>query len=169
MRDAAREAERSRALFRMLLVLGAFFVCVQVNRSAGGVLANYLGVDNLGPERGLDPVDIGTVMGAMFFASALVQMPTGLLFDRIGARLTLVVMSLISVLGISLFAVGDEAWLLRAGRFMIGLGHGGVISGVYLIAMGWATPAKTARWTAALVGIAGVGGKSHVERCSTPE
>src|SRR3546814_19578044 len=76
----AEAAERRRQLRRILIVLGCFFVFVQVNRAAGGVLATYLG-----SERGLSPTDIGTVMGAMFFASAAVQLPMGILLDRVGA------------------------------------------------------------------------------------
>lgn len=143
-----------RALRNILILLGSFFVIVQINRSAGGVLANYLG-----SHRGLSPTDIGTVMGAMFFASAVVQLPTGLLFDRIGAKRTLVAMGLVAVCGIVLFAVAQETWALVTGRFMIGLGHGGVITAVYLIAMGWAPPDRVAQATASLVGIAGgIGG-----------
>jgi predicted MFS family arabinose efflux permease len=143
-----------RALRNILILLGSFFVIVQINRSAGGVLANYLG-----DHRGLSPTDIGTVMGAMFFASAVVQLPTGLLFDRIGAKRTLVMMGLVAVGGIVLFAVAESTWALIAGRFMIGLGHGGVITAVYLIAMGWAPPDRVAQATASLVGIAGgIGG-----------
>lgn len=144
----------AKALSRMLLVLGLFFICVQVNRSAGGVLANYLDTN-----RGLSPTDIGAISGAMFFAAAAAQLPTGLLFDRIGARLTLVCMSLISVAGMTVFALAETPPLLASGRFLIGFGHGGVISGVYLLAMGWSTPEVTARSTAALVGIGGgIGG-----------
>ena len=75
------QGQRRPALRRMLILLGFFFVLVQVNRSAGGVLASYLAA-----VRGLSPTDIGAVMGTMFFASALVQLPTGILFDWIGPR-----------------------------------------------------------------------------------
>ena len=78
------EIERRRTLRRMLVLLSCYFVLVQINRSAGGVLASYLG-----SMRGLSPTDIGAVMGTMFFASALAQLPTGILFDWIGPRRTL--------------------------------------------------------------------------------
>lgn len=142
--------ERRRALRRILLLLGLFFVFVQINRSGGGVLANYLGT-----ERGLSPTDLGTIMGAMFFASAIVQLPTGLMFDRYGATRTLVGMGVVSLAGIVLFALAEGASELIAGRVLIGLGHGGVITAVYLIAMGWAPPDRVAQATAGLVGIAG--------------
>ena len=146
--------ERRRALRRMLVLLGCFFVLVQVNRSAGGVLASYLA-----SVRGLSPTDIGAVMGAMFLASALVQLPTGILFDWIGPRRTLSYLGLLAVAGLVAFASAGEVWGMMAGRFAIGLGHGGVITAVFLIAMAWAPPKRVAQATAAVVGIAGgVGG-----------
>jgi len=149
-----QEAERRSTLRRMLLLLGMFFVLVQVNRSAGGVLANYLG-----SQRGFSPTDIGAVMGAMFFASAAAQLPTGILFDWIGPRRTLTYLGAVAVLGIAVFALAERAWGLMAGRFLIGVGHGGVIAAVFLIAMAWAPPARIAQATASVVGIAGgIGG-----------
>ena len=146
--------ERRRALRRMLVLLGCFFVLVQVNRSAGGVLASYLA-----SVRGLSPTDIGAVMGAMFLASALVQLPTGILFDWIGPRRTLSYLGLLAVAGLVAFASVEGVWGMMAGRFAIGLGHGGVITAVFLIAMAWAPPKRVAQATAAVVGIAGgVGG-----------
>ena len=145
--------ERRRTLRRMLVLLGCFFVLVQVNRSAGGVLASYLG-----SVRGLSPTDIGAVMGTMFFASALVQLPTGILFDWIGPRRTLSYLGLLAVAGLVVFAAVEEVWGMMAGRFAVGLGHGGVITAVFLIAMAWAPPKRIAQATASVIGIAGGAG-----------
>lgn len=151
---AAEAAARRRGLRHILLILGVFFVFVQVNRSGGGVLASHLGSD-----RGLSPTDIGTVMGAMFFASAAAQLPTGILFDRIGPTRTLLATGLVALVGIAVFAVAGDTWTLVAGRICIGLGHGGVITAVYLIAMGWAPPDRVGQATGTLVGVAGgIGG-----------
>lgn len=151
---AAEAASRRRSLRRILLILGTFFVCVQINRSGGGVLASYLGT-----ERGLSPTDIGAVMGAMFFGSAAVQLPTGILFDRIGPVRTLLTLGSVALAGMVMFALGDTTWSLIAGRLAIGIGHGGIITAVYLIAMGWAPPDRVAQATGTLVGVAGgIGG-----------
>lgn len=157
MNDSLSEAERAdrrRALRRILVVLGCYFVFVQVNRSAGGVLATHLG-----SERGMSPTDIGTVMGAMFFASAAAQLPTGILFDRVGATRTLLLTGMVALAGIVMFGLAESSWAMIAGRIAIGIGHGGVITAFYLIAMGWAPPDRVAQATGTLVGLAGgIGG-----------
>ncbi|MDH3667445.1 MAG: MFS transporter [Paracoccaceae bacterium] len=156
MTDTTIEAEtdRRRLLRRMMLLLGLFFVMVQVNRSAGGVLATYLG----GPD-GLSPTDIGTVMGTMFIASAMIQLPTGILFDWLGPRRTLSYMGAVAVAGIVIFALAESVLGMMVGRFAMGAGHGGVITAIYLIAMVWAPPERVAQSTATVVGIAGgIGG-----------
>jgi predicted MFS family arabinose efflux permease len=142
--------DRRRTLRRMLVLLGCFFVLVQINRSAGGVLATYLGA-----VRGLSPTDIGAVTGMMFFSSAVVQLPTGIMFDWLGPRRTLTYLGALAVVGLVVFALVDEVWGMMAGRFAIGLGHGGVITAVYLIAMNWAPPKRIAQATATVIGIGG--------------
>jgi predicted MFS family arabinose efflux permease len=148
------ETDRRRALRRMLVLLGCFFVLVQINRSAGAVLATHLGA-----VRGLSPTDIGAVTGMMFFSSAVVQLPTGIMFDWIGPRRTLTYLGSLAVAGLTVFAMAGEVWGMMLGRFAIGLGHGGVITAVYLIAMAWAPPKQVAQATATVVGLGGgIGG-----------
>jgi predicted MFS family arabinose efflux permease len=148
------DTDRGRMLRRAVILLGCYFAFVQLNRSGGGVLAAYLGT-----ARGMSPTDIGAVMGTMFFASALVQLPTGILFDWIGPRRTLSYLGIVGVTGLAVFAVSDDAWGMMAGRFAIGLGHGGAITAIYLIAMLWVRPERVAPVTTAVVGISGgIGG-----------
>jgi predicted MFS family arabinose efflux permease len=144
------DTQRRRTFRRMFVLLGCFFVLVQINRSAGGVLANYLGT-----VRGLSPTDIGAVMGVMFFSSAVVQLPTGIMFDWLGPRRTLTYLGLVAVAGLIVFATVDEVWGMIAGRFAMGVGHGGVITAVYLFAVAWAPPKRIAEATATVVSIAG--------------
>jgi len=145
---------RDRRFRRVLLLLGIFFVLVQVNRSAGGVLATYLT-----RAQSMGPTDIGAVMGTMFFSSAIAQLPTGVLLDWLGPRRTLVYAGYVAVAGIVLFASLDSVWGMMAGRFAIGIGHGGVITAIYLVAMSWAPPGRIGQATATVVGIGGgIGG-----------
>ena len=138
---------------RVLGLMGLFMMLVQVHRSSGAIIANELG------SRGLAPSDIAFIVSALFLAAAVFQLPTGLLFDRYGARFTTAGLGLVAVAGIFLFAFSGSVLGLGSGRFLIGLGHGGVIAAIYLLALGWVPPHHVATATGATVAIAGgIGG-----------
>jgi len=138
---------------RVLLLIGMFMMLVQIHRSGGAVIANELAAQGYSPSR------IATVISMLFLASALVQLPTGILFDRYGARLTLAGLGGVGIVGIVLFAVSDSVAGLSAGRFLIGVGHGGTISGIYLFTLTWVSADRVATTTGAVVAIAGgIGG-----------
>ena len=140
-------------LVRLLCVIGAFMMLVQVHRSSGAVIANALSAE------GFSPSQIATVVSAMFLASALFQLPTGVMFDRYGARLTMAGLGLVAVAGVLVFALSDSVFGLSAGRFLIGVGHGGAIAGIYLLALTWVAPDRVATTTGGIVAIAGgIGG-----------
>ena len=86
-------------LTRVMLLMGLYLVVVQINRSGGAVMAS-----DLMSTRGYRPAEVGAIMGSMFLASAVVQLPAGVLYDRHGPRVMLSVMNLIAVAGLILFA-----------------------------------------------------------------
>src|SRR3546814_13377671 len=86
-------------------------------------------------------------MGAMFFASAAVQLPMGILLDRVGATRTLLLAGLLALPGIVTFALATSSWAMALGRVAIAAGPGGVITALYLIAMGRAPAARVAQAT----------------------
>jgi MFS family permease len=66
----------------VLTVAGVLLVTAQMHRFGGGVIAGEQHrVYDLGAG------EIGLIMGAMPLASAVVQVPVGLAFDRFGTRL----------------------------------------------------------------------------------
>ena len=67
-----------------MAIMAFFLMLVQVNGLVGGVLAS-----ELSGAYSLSPTMIGLVIGSMFFAAALVQVPVGLMLDSFGARRTL--------------------------------------------------------------------------------
>ena len=88
---------RNPSLFRTMAIMAFFLMLVQVNRVGGGVLAS-----ELSDGYSLSPTMIGLVIGSMFFAAAVVQVPVGLMLDSFGARRTLVGLSVIAVSGMIL-------------------------------------------------------------------
>jgi predicted MFS family arabinose efflux permease len=144
---------RPAGLRQLLLLMGLFMMLVQVHRSCGAVIANEMA------SRGLSASEIASVVSAMFLAAALFQLPTGLMFDRYGARVTLGSLGMVSVAGIFVFAFSDSVLGLGAGRFLIGLGHGGTIAGIYLLSLTWVAPSRVATVTGGIIAIAGgIGG-----------
>lgn len=64
-------------LYPIMLLMGLYLVIVQINRSGGAVMAS-----ELMSTRGYRPTEVGAIMGSMFLASAVVQLPAGVLYDR---------------------------------------------------------------------------------------
>jgi predicted MFS family arabinose efflux permease len=133
-----------------MLLMGLYLVVVQINRSGGAVMAS-----ELMSSRGYRPTEVGAIMGSMFLASAVVQLPAGVLYDRHGPRVMLSAMNLIAVIGLILFAFAASVPGLTLGRSLIGLGHGTVIAGIYLLAVAWVPVDRVATVTATVIGMAG--------------
>lgn len=138
------------AFRRIMLLMGLYLILVQVNRSGGAVMAS-----ELMSTRAYYPADVGTIMGSMFLASAVVQLPAGVLYDRLGPRVMLSAMNIVAVAGIVLFAFAASVPGLTLGRTLIGLGHGTVIAGIYLLAVAWVPADRVATVAGTVIGLAG--------------
>lgn len=151
--DSAAGAGMPTELARVMLLMGLYLVAVQINRSGGAVMAS-----DLMATRAYLPAEVGTIMGSMFLASAVVQLPAGVLYDRFGPRISLSAMNVIAVVGLLLFAFAASVHEMALARILIGLGHGTVIAGIYLLAVAWAPPDRVATVAATVIGLAGGAG-----------
>ena len=97
-------------------------------RSSMGVLAPELAAD-----LGLTPAMLGAIASAFFLSYALLQIPTGLMLDRFGPRLTICALFLVTVLGTLLFALSPSGPVMLLARVMMGGGCAGIFSGAFLI------------------------------------
>lgn len=98
----------------------------------------------LSAELGLDAATLGLANGAFFAALGLMQIPVGLLFDRIGARRTVASLGMIAVAGAIGHAAARDAAEVIAARFALGIGSAAsFMSAVYLCAR-WFGPARLA-------------------------
>ncbi|GBD45041.1 putative sulfoacetate transporter SauU [bacterium HR40] len=98
-------------------------------RVAPGVL-----VSDLMRDLALDGTRIGTLSAAYFYAYAAVQIPTGLLLDRFGARRLLACASLLAAAGGFVFAAAGGLGSAIVGRAAIGAGVGVAYVGCLAIA-----------------------------------
>ncbi len=101
-------------------------------RSSFGVMG-----PDLAREMSLSPAALSFVASAFFFAYALMQVPTGMLLDRFGPRRTLATMLLSTLAGAALFAAGQSAEMLAAGRILMGIGCAGIFTGAFYVMALW--------------------------------
>jgi MFS family permease len=129
-----------------LVVLGLStlsYVFSQLLRNATGVIGPELMRD-----LALSPQALGLLASVYALANAVMQVPVGLLLDRVGARRTTYALLAFAVAGTVAFALADSGMALTGARFVMGIGvSGAYVGGVVLIA----------RWFAA-ERFAGVGG-----------
>ncbi|MCH9675818.1 MAG: MFS transporter, partial [Gammaproteobacteria bacterium] len=85
----------------MFAVLALAYVASQFFRVSNAVIA-----PELMRTLHLSPEAMGLVTAAFFFAFGAMQIPTGILLDRIGPRRTMSSLLIIAALGSALFAVG---------------------------------------------------------------
>ncbi len=68
---------------------------------------------------------LGLMSSAYFLSYALVQIPVGILLDRIGVRKTIGSLGIIAVIGNFTFALGPTLEIVTLGRVLVGAGVGG--------------------------------------------
>lgn len=129
---AARTEARSRRLGAIVVVLFLLAFMNLFLRSSLGVMA-----PELAREMTLSPAGLSTVASAFFLAYAVMQLPTGMLLDRFGARLTVTGMLLFTAAGAGTFAAADSVPLLSLGRVLMGIGCAGIFTGAYYVLAQW--------------------------------
>ncbi|MGE3917497.1 MAG: MFS transporter, partial [Hyphomicrobiaceae bacterium] len=88
-----------------------------------------------------------------------IQVPVGLLFDRIGARMTVGGLAVLAVVGALLHGIVASGEGLAVARFLLGLGHGGsFMASVFLVSRWWPRTSWTTViswvWAGSMLGIA---------------
>ncbi len=88
--------------------------------------------------------ELGILSASFFYSYTLMQIPSGLLLDRLGARKILTVAVLFSAVGVLMFGMTTHFWVAAASRFLIGLGSAcAFISAIFLVSR-WVSPHRFA-------------------------
>lgn len=119
----------------MFAVTALLFAFGQFHRSSGSVLSSVIIV-----QFGLRPDQIGFVIGIMFIAQAVGQIPAGVLIDRYGTRKALTAMTLLAALGCLIVSHAADWTLLVLGRAMIGFGFSAAMMGSFKLFAAWVPP-----------------------------
>ena len=142
----------------LFAIAAACFILCQFTRSVTGVLG-----PTLRTEIGLSAEQLGTVTGAFFWGIALMQIPSGVLFDRYGPRLTGALTLFLGVVGGMLFVFGKSFEELTAGMFVLGLGTSAVFMGAIVLIARWWPPKRFATLSATMMSLGYVGNLSATE------
>ncbi|MGI9426318.1 MAG: MFS transporter [Hyphomicrobiaceae bacterium] len=153
MRDHSRGDDRVGIGVSMLIVLYALGFTNLFLRGSLGILA-----PELSSEMSLSPESLSLVASSFFFAYALMQIPSGMLLDRFGARRTLSSLLLFTTLGAALFSVATSASELIAARVLMGIGCAGIFSGAFFVVNQWVKPHEVVTKTGVLNSFASLGG-----------
>jgi len=81
----------------------------------------------------LNAESLGVLGGAFFYSFALMQIPMGVLLDRVGPRIVLTVFGLVGAIGAFVFAAANTFFLAMVGRILIGAGMASVLMGSFKI------------------------------------
>lgn len=86
-------------------------------RSAAGALTPIL-IQELAISHGA----MGMLISAYFFVYGLMQVPSGILSDRLGARKTILIFTMLTIVGIFLFWTSTNYNMLFVAQFLVGIG-----------------------------------------------
>ena len=86
-------------------------------RSAAGALTPIL-IEELAISHGA----MGMLISAYFFVYGIMQVPSGILSDRLGARKTIIVFTMLTIIGVFLFWISTSYNMLFLAQFIVGIG-----------------------------------------------
>ncbi|WP_338730243.1 MFS transporter [Haladaptatus sp. DJG-WS-42] len=141
---------------RRWLVWGALavaFLLVSLYRLSTAVLADELmrAFDTTG-------ASLGTLHAAFFYIYAALQLPSGVLVDRVGIRKTATLAVLIMSVGALAFSVADTYLLAFASRALLGFGASVIYISILRFVANWFRPTEFATMNGLTVGVSGLGG-----------
>jgi len=79
----------------------------------------------------------GVLMSLALFPGIILSLPSGLLADRFGVRITGIYSLAITILGTVIVAMGNNYWMLGLGRLIIGLGSSVIVVVLPKIITNW--------------------------------
>lgn len=105
----------------------------------------------------LSAAQLGMVSGIFYFVFAVAQIPLGPLLDRIGGRLMMSGLGIVTTCGSLIFAMSTSYSSALAGRVLLGLGTASVLMGSLKILTRWVPPQNFARTSGNLVAVGNLG------------
>lgn len=83
---------------------------------------------------------LGVIASFYFYSYAIMQIPSGMLYDRFGPRPLITIATIFCSLGALFFGLTQSVFLLATGRFLLGIGSAFAFVGALTIAARWFSP-----------------------------
>jgi sugar phosphate permease len=139
-------------LFIGVLLTAVMFAMSQFYRSSVAVIS-----PNLMQEMGLNALDLSRISAAFFYAFALMQIPVGIFLDTVGPKTAMAGLTLVSVSGAVIFALGNSPAWLTFGRVLLGIGMACNFMGSLKLLTLWFKPRQFATLSAMVVSLGTMG------------
>lgn len=118
---------------------GLFYLYEMILRASPGIMANDLMRDF-----GVTSTALGVLGSIYYYAYVALQIPCGVIVDRLGTRRVITLSTLLCVVGSFFFAFSDSLLLAQMGRFLIGAGSACAFLSCLKIGSDWFLPAQFA-------------------------
>lgn len=128
------------------------FILSQFYRVSNAIIA-----PDLQQELQLSGQQLGLLSAAFFYAFAAAQIPLGVLIDRIGARWTMTLLTLVGAGGAMLFAAAHSLSVAVAGRALLGIGMAGNLMGSLKLLTHWFSAREFATLSGLMLALGTVG------------
>lgn len=145
-------SRRIHLILAMIPALGLAFILSQFLRSVPAVIA-----PDLRAELELTAGQLSALPAALFFGSAIMQLPSGILLDRFGPRRTIAVFLLLTSAGVAGFAFAQTSAGLTLALLVVGWGIAPVFMGIIVLISHWTPRDRLATMSALAVGLGGTG------------
>ncbi|WP_049928494.1 MFS transporter [Halopiger goleimassiliensis] len=132
--------------------LATVFLLVNLHRLSTGILS-----ERLTTAFGTTAAQLGTLHASFFLVYAVVQIPTGILADRVGPRYVGSIGAVVLSLGAVGFAVSDGYASAFAARALIGLGSGVIFVSILRFCANWYRADEFATMAGLTGSVAGLG------------
>ncbi|WP_331235329.1 MFS transporter [Natronorarus salvus] len=133
--------------------LAAVFLSVNVYRLSTAVIA-----EPLMAAFGTTGAQLGTLHAAFFYVYAVMQIPTGILVDRVGPRRTAAAGALVMNVGAIWFALADSYAGAFGARLLIGLGGSVIFVSMLRFCANWFRSGEFATMSGLCFAVGGLGG-----------
>lgn len=134
-------------------ILALSFLLVNVYRLSTAVIA-----EDLMAAFRITGAQLGTIHATFFIVYAAMQLPTGVLVDRIGPRRTAAAGAAVMNVGAIWFSVAGRYGTALGARFLIGLGGSVIFVSMLRFCATWYDPAEFATMNGMSFAVSGVGG-----------